>query len=515
MFIQYVCAVIIHQPKYTYEELLQQHLLQAEIIKSQAEQNKLLAQKLEQSESNYFLLQQQLAQLQRMIFGSKSERFVPDANPSQTTLELNIEPVATVEVTQQVVSEHTRTTVEKKTNHKGRIALPEHLERVVHQLEPNENVEGLKYIGEDITEELEYEPGKFFVNQYCRKKYAKPGGEGIITAALPTRPIEKGIPGPGLLAQILIDKYVDHLPLHRQVQRFKREGIDLPSSTIADWVGYTGRLLTPLYDVLKQEVLQSDYVMADETPLKVLDSSKEKGTCQGYYWVYRSPLKNLVLFDYRPGRGREGPEEILKDFKGHLQTDGYNVYEKFDKPGITLLGCMAHARRYFEQALENDKVRAQFALQQIKLLYDVERTARENKYTHEQRFELRQRESVPVLAIIKQWMNENLTAVLPKSPIGKAITYALARWDKLCVYATDGKLEIDNNWVENNIRPIALGRKNYLFAGSHDAAQRAAIIYSLLITCKLKNVNPFEWLKNTLSVIQETKSSQLLDLLPN
>ncbi|MEO8148678.1 MAG: IS66 family transposase [Bacteroidia bacterium] len=499
------------QQQLTYEELLQQNILQAEVIKSQAEK----INKLEELEGKYFLLQQQFAQMQRMIFGSKSERFVPVANPSQATLEFNIEPAATLELKQEQVSAHTRTTVEKKTNHKGRLKLPAHLERVEHKLDPTEDVTALKCIGEEITEELEYTPGKFFVNKYIRKKYAKPGGEGIITAALPTRPIDKGIPGPGLLSQIVIDKYVDHLPLHRQVQRFKREDIHIPASTITDWVKYTGNLLAPLYEVLKQQVLKSDYIMADESPIKVLDSEKENGTCQGYYWVYRSPVKNLVLFDYRPGRGREGPKEILKDFSGHLQTDGYPVYEMFEKqPGITLLSCMAHARRYFEQALDNDKARAEFALQQIQLLYEAERTARTNNYTPAQRLELRKSESMSVLESIKQWLGENVTLVLPQSAIGKAITYSLARWEKLCVYVTDGKLEIDNNWVENNIRPIALGRKNYLFAGSHDAAQRAAIIYSLLITCKIKNVNPFTWLKQTLSIIPDTKATNLIELLP-
>jgi transposase len=509
--VKYICSVIIQQQKLTYEGLLQQNILQAQVIKSQAER----ISKLEELEGKYFLLQQQFAQMQRLIFGSKSERFVPVANPSQATLEFNIEPVTTVEIKQEQVSAHTRTTVEKKTNHKGRLKLPAHLERVEHKLYPTEDVTTLKCIGEEITEELEYTPGKFFVNKYIRKKYAKPGGEGIITAALPTRPIDKGIPGPGLLSQIVIDKYVDHLPLHRQVQRFKREDIHIPASTITDWVKYTGNLLAPLYDVMKQQVLKSDYIMADESPIKVLDNEKENGTCQGYYWVYRAPVENLVLFDYRPGRGREGPTEILKHFSGHLQTDGYAVYEMFEKkPGITLLSCMAHARRYFEQALDNDKARAEFALQQIQLLYETERTARNNNHTHAQRLELRERESVPILESIKQWLAENVTLVLPQSAIGKAITYSLARWDKLCVYASDGKLEIDNNWVENNIRPIALGRKNYLFAGSHDAAQRAAIIYSLLITCKLKNVNPFNWLKQTLSTIPDIKATNLADLLP-
>lgn len=473
-----------------------------------------LIQALITSENTIIQLQTELAQLKRMIFGSKSERFLP-AHPDQQQLLFTELPAAEIELQQEEIN-YTRTKVTVKENkHKGRLPLPKHLVRVEHIIEPVEKTEGLVCIGKEITEELEYTPGKFFVNKYIRPKYAKPEQQGVLIAALPSRPIEKGIAGPGLLGSILVEKYVDHLPLYRQLQRFKRENIHIPPSTIGDWVKYSCELLTPLYDTLKKQVLASGYVMADETPIKVLDKDKEGATHQGYYWVYRAAQEKLIVFDYRQGRGREGPKQILKDYQGFLQTDGYTVYDDFDTwQGITLIHCMAHARRYFEQALDNDKQRAEWMLAQIQLLYTTERTAREQNYTHEQRLEVRQVESIPVLQNIHQWLQDNIMQVLPKSTIGKAIAYALARWEKLCIYAHHGNLEIDNNPVENAIRPVALGRKNYLFAGSHDAAQRAAMVYSLLATCKANSIEPYQWLKDTLAKLPEHKANRLYELLP-
>jgi transposase len=382
-------------------------------------------------------------------------------------------------------------------------------------LEPQEDITGCKKIGEYVTEELHVEPGHCFVKKYIRPKYAKPQNQGVITAPLPPRPIEKCMVGASLLATIVVDKYVDHLPLNRQMQCFERNGMHIPSSTITDWTRQTAQLLMPVADVLRKEVIASNYLMADESPIRVLDSDKQNGTHQGYYWVYRSTEKNLVLFDYQKGRGRDGPTAMLQDFKGHLQTDGYQVYEQFEKhPNIQLVGCMVHARRYFDQALQNDNARATHALTYFAQLYTIEKIARDSAYTHEQRLQLRQDKRVGLLAGLKQWMQDNIMQVTPQSLIGKAINYALARWDMLCIYTTDGKLEIDNNLAENSIRPLAIGRKNYLFAGSHDAAQRAAAIYSLMGTCRLNNINPYQWLEQTLPLINETKQSQLIDLLP-
>lgn len=321
-------------------------------------------------------LKDELAQLKRLVFGSRHERFVPSIPQEQLALGLAAEKIAipAVAAVQTIVysRKQKRETTEKIQT--GRMKLPADLPREQVILEPQEDVSGMKKIGEEITEELERIPGKLFVRQYVRPKYAKPQGEGVVIAELPVRPIDKGIPGPGLLAQIVIDKYTDHLPIHRQLQRFEREGMKLSSSTLTDWISATCALLEPLYDTLKKKALSVDYLQVDETPIKVLDKNKKGTTHRGYHWVYHAPIERLVVFDYREGRGREGPNEILKDFKGHLQTDGYAVYEDFDKKAcITLLNCMAHARRKFDEAKDNDLAKAEYALVEIQKLYAVER----------------------------------------------------------------------------------------------------------------------------------------------
>lgn len=464
--------------------------------------------------STIILLKEELAQLKRMIFGVKSERFVPALVPGQATLGFEVQPeVVPVNIKQETIT-YTREKGKDNKVHMGRLPIPAHIERVKIEVAPQEDVSGLTCIGEEITEELEYKAASFYVNQYVRPKYAKHNGEGIIIGELPSRPIDKGIAGPGLLANIIIEKYVDHLPLHRQLQRFSRAGINIPPATITGWVHATCNLIEPLYDLLKREVLKAAYLQADETPIAVLDKNKEGSTHQGYNWVYHAPGIKMVLFDYRKGRGRDGPTEILKDFKGYLQTDGYNAYEIFDNDSITLLHCMAHARRKFEQALDNDKERAEYVMKQLQELYAIERKAKEGDYTHEQRHKIRQEESIATLQHLHVWFKENIVQVLPKSLIGQAIAYSLSRWEKLSLYTTDGSLEIDNNLVENAIRPVAVGRKNYLFAGNHDAAQRSAMLYSFMGTCKLRGVEPLQWLKTTLAKLPDHKVNQLHLLLP-
>ena len=267
--------------------------------------------------------------------------------------------------------------------------------------------------------------------------------------------------------------------------------------------------------MLRKEVLSADYLQVDETPIKVLDKNKKGTTHRGFHWVYRSPQKRMVLFDYREGRGHEGPQECLKDFKGYLQTDGYAVYEYFGKKSeVQLLNCMAHARRKFDEAKSNDLIRAEHVLTEIQKLYAVERHAKEQGLSIQQIVGLRQVQSVPVLLALEEWMMENYKAILPQSTIGQAMHYSLQRWDKLMRYTTDGRLEIDNNLVENAIRPVAIGRKNYLFAGSHNGARRAAMLYSFLGTCKINNVNPFEWLQDILCKIPTHHVNKLQELLP-
>lgn len=402
---------------------------------------------------------------------------------------------------------------------RGRMPIPAHLRREDIIIEPKEIPEGSKKIGEEITEVMEYRKAEIYVKKYIRPKYALPQEEGIVIGSLPSLPIPKGNAGPSLLSQVLIGKYVDHLPLYRQQQQFKRLGVEISDKTICGWVAASCELLTPLYEKLLQNVQQGDYIQADETPIKVLDKDKKRDTHKGYYWVYHSPITKAVCFQYRKGRGREGPKEFLKNFQGAIQADGWHVYDRFDKrKGIVLLGCLAHVRRKFEEALDNDESRAGYVLSEIQKLYSIERKARKGQLANNERKELRENESKPILEGLKEWLLENApesnSKILPKSKIGKAINYALGMWQRIERYLEDGRYEIDNNWVENSIRPVALGRKNYLFAGSHDAAQRAAIIYSLLATCKKNNTEPSAWLTDVLSQIQDQAINKIEELLP-
>ena len=462
-------------------------------------------------------LQQELANLKRLIFGSKNERFVASesAPASQLTLDIQADAVAACSVTKTQKIEYVRNSTQITREHPGRTKLPEHLERREIIIEPIQVIEGCKKIGEEITEELEYEPGKLFVNRYVRPKYVMADNNSIIIAPMIDRPLPKAIVGPGLLAQIIIDKYVDHLPLYRQEQRFKREGVNIAYSTISDWIKNGCALLDPLGEALKKIVISRNYLHADETPLKVLDKNKKGSTHRGFYWVYHNSIDGLVWFDYREGRGREGPNEILKNFSGYLQTDGYNVYDIFkENKDITVLHCMAHARRKFFEAKDNNPGAAQYALEQIGLLYAIERKAKEQQLTTDEIYELRQAEAVPILESLAKWMKETYLTSLPKSTIGKALGYSIERWPELKIYAGDGKLNIDNNPVENSIRPVAIGRKNYLFAGSHEAAGRSAMLYSFLGTCKLNGINPFIWLRDILRRISNHPINKIEDLLP-
>jgi len=476
--------------------------------------NEILVEKESELQAEVLYLKQELDKLKRMIFGAKSERFIP-TDSSQLALGLEGVELKEKEPETQTLS-YTRNKP-KKTEVPGhsRMPLPAHLPREEHVIEPEENVEGGKKIGEEITEILDYKPGKLFVQRYIRPKYVLPEDKGIVIGQLPSLPIHRGNAGQGLLAHMIVSKFVDHIPFYRQVQQFKREGVVLPESTMNGWFSATCRLLSPLYEKLKSEVLKSDYLMADETPIPVLTEDKPGATHKGYIWVYYDPLRRMVLFDYRKSRSREGPNEILKDFKGKLQTDGYEAYTIFEKQnGITLLACMAHARRKFKEASDNDKIRAEHMLGLMQDLYAIERKAREADMSHEERYALRQKESLTILREMENWMKENIIQVLPKSAIGKAIAYTLKLWHRLIRYAEDGKCEIDNNLIENAIRPVALGRKNYLFAGSHEGAERAALVYTFMGCCKMNQVEPFAWLSDTLSRLPDMKISKIGELLP-
>lgn len=476
-----------------------------------------LAQINNEQQQKITFLEQELAQLKRMVFGSKRERFVLE-DTGQLALELEgIKKPEELPEKEQVSYERKKS---KKQGKAVRLELPHHLPRQTETIEPDELQEGAKRIGESVTEILEYNPGKLFVKKYVRPKYVQLTEDElseskIVIGDLPTLPIPQGNAGPGLLAHLLISKYVDHLPFYRQRQQFKREGVKIAESTINGWFKAACKLLEPLYEVLQEKVQNTDYLNGDETPIPVQNSEKKGATHTGYHWVYRAPLENLVYFDYQKSRSRAGPESFLGKFQGAIQTDGYQAYDIFDKyPGVTLLACMAHARRYFEHALGNDPKKAEYVLTKIQKLYAIERRAKEMEYSHEQRYYYRKRMAKPVLKKLERWLKTNIHEVYPKSAIGEAIAYTLKLWPRLKRYKDNGKWEIDNNLVENSIRPVALGRKNYLFAGSHNAARNAAMMYSFLGTCKLNDIEPFAWLKDTLTKIPDCKVNNLEALLP-
>jgi hypothetical protein len=269
-------------------------------------------------------------------------------------------------------------------------------------------------------------------------------------------PLPKCIAGPGLLAQMIIDKYVDHLPLHRQMQRFDRAGVKLPYSTLTDWVGAAANLITPLYDALVSQVFSSNYIQCDESPMPVLDKDKKGKTHRGYFWAYQDSSNILVIFDYQEGRNKEGPTKMLASYKGTIQTDGYQIYDAIaESKGITLIHCMAHARRYFVNAPDHDRIRSEHALLQIQQRYKIEHDWIPQLHNADVRRKHRLESAVPILMKLGKWMVEQFGQVLQKSPIGHALAYSIKRWDKLSAYALTGHLLPDNNFLENSIRPIA------------------------------------------------------------
>jgi len=492
------------------------HITTDETLKAE---NAILLKRAVAAEKDVRMLQERLlqseyefAQLKRLVYGVKSERFEGLGGPGQMPLfegePAKEEPVAVVAPP--------ITYTKRKKRKPVRLILPSHLKREEIIIEPDEDTSSLRRIGSEVTETLDYRAPKLVIIRRVRPKYVDPRDEdrGVIIARLPARPVEKGIAEPSLLAHVVIEKYVDHMPIYRQVQRFTRTGITLADSTLGDWISAAADLITPLYRAMSEDLLESGYVQADETPIRVQDSTKKGKTHRGYYWVYMAPQNGLVVMEYQRGRGRAGPSMFLNGYEGALQSDGYKVYDAYDKhPGVTTYNCMAHARRYFFDAQGSSPELSAHALKEIGLLYAVERELREGDSSPEERRRIRQQKSVPILERFKEWLQAK--EGLPRSPWGQAVHYSLARWEKLSRYTEDGRIEIDNNLVENAIRPIAVGRKNYLFAGSHDAAQRAAVIYSLLATCKNHDVNPCDWLSDVLTRIPTHPAKRVRELLPH
>ena len=403
-------------------------------------------------------LQHQVALLQKMVFGPRNERFkLADVPANQLSLGVSTEALAEVKVEKTAVKGHDRSKVKLEVKkHPGRNPLPSSLRREEIIIEPSEDVSDCVRLEDEVTEVLEVKAAEFYVKRYVRRKYVRKEDKGIAIGTLPNRAIEKGIPGATVLAMLIIGKFADHLPIYRQIAIFKRAGISLHYNTVLDWTNNGLDMLQPLYDHLRRKILSSRYLQADETGMRVLGSEKNGSTHQGYLWAYRDVISNLVLFEYQRGRNKEGPAKMLKDFKGYLQTDGYAAYDQFSqRDGITMLHCMAHARRYFKEAEDNDKERSTYALKIFQEVYEIERQIKD--LTTEERRNIRTKSILPMLDKFQSWMIEQYRQVTPKSPIGKALEYSLKRWKELTMFTTDGQLEIDNNKIENEIRPIASG----------------------------------------------------------
>jgi len=465
-------------------------------------------------------LQGQLYYLKRQLFGKKSEKLSPDQRLLFENLYNQIE--ARIEEQKQIKSEPAPKS--RNQNHNGRRPLPQDLPREPIEIEPAE--EDLvcdtcgsekSRIGEEVTEKLEYKPASFYVKRYVRSKYAcKNCQNNVSIGQLPPMIIDKGVPGESLLAHILTCKYADSMPLNRLEGIFKRHDVDITVSNMCDWVGVSADLLEPLVNRMHQKIRPSPIINTDDTQIPVKSPSRKGSTYNGYLWVYIDE-KNNVVFDFTPTRSREGPINFIgKDYGGYVQADAYSGYDElFRVLGATEVGCNAHARRKFEYALDSDPVRAARMMVLWGKLYEIERTAKEKKYDSAQLLGARQTEALPILDDIKAAMNEYKDQVVPKSPMSKAITYALNQWDALIRYTTDPMLSIDNNISERALRMVVIGRRNYLFAGSEAGAKRAAIIYSLVASCKLNDHDPFAYFSDVLKKINTWPAEKIDDLLPS
>jgi transposase len=461
-----------------------------------------------------------IAKLRRMQFGRSSEKL----NRQIEQLELRLEALQVNDAETVAAMPEPITSVEPRSR-SIRQALPAHLPREVRTHLPKQEScpdcgGELRKLGEDVSEMLERIPESFIVIRHVRMKLACASCERIVQAAASSRPLERGMAGPGLLAHVLVSKYGDHLPLYRQAEIYGREGVELDRSTLADWVGGASRLFQPLVEALRRHVMSAQKLHADDTPVPVLAPGLGK-TKTGRLWTYvrddrpaGDPTPPAVWFGYTPDRKGEHPKEHLRQFTGTLQADAYAGFEQIYEGGrIQEAACWAHVRRkFYDIQVAHKSLVAAEALERIGALYAIEKEI--HGRSPEQRREMRNTRSRPLLGSLKQWLEETLVKLSKKSDTAMAVRYALGRWEALMRYCDDGRLEIDNNSAERALRAVALGRKNYLFAGSDRGGESAAAIYSLIGTAKLNGIDPESYLRNILSRIAEHAINRIDDLLP-
>ena len=497
-----------------------------EQVNAQEKQLAIQASEIFRKKVKIDLLTHELAYWKRMKFGVKSESLgVAQRDVFEETWESDV--AAIEEELSQLRGSSAQSPVKKpKRSHAGRQPLPAHLPRIEHYHEPascqcEECGRALVKIGEDISEQLDVQPAQFFVHRHIRPQYACRQCETITAAPIAAAIIDGGLPTVGLLTWVLIGKYQDHLPLYRLAQIAARDQVNLACSTLADWVGRTGVALQPLVDRLTTHLLAGNTLLADETPVSQLDPGKGK-THKSYLWAYRSndlqAGPRIVVFDYKAGRSGAHARRFLGSWSGHLMVDDYGGYKSLflpegNKPACIELACLAHARRkFFDLHQVSQSPLALEALTRIAALYEIEAQGRE--MTLEERKALRAKQSLPQLLALKAWLMEKQMTLAPSSGAAKAVHYMLKRWSAFERYAHTGHLPIDNNTCENTIRPIALGKKNWLFVGSERAGKRAAAIQSLLGTAKLNGLNPTQWLNETLEKLPSWPYSRIDELLP-
>lgn len=462
-------------------------------------------------------LEARIAKLKRMQFGQSSEKVTREIEQLELELDALHEEEAHAAAKRPAA-------VQKLIETPYRKPLPEHLPRQEEVHEPActcPNCGGvMRKLGEDVTEVLDYVPASFKVIRHVRPKLSCRVCETIVQAPMPSLPIERGKPGPGLLAHVLVSKYADHLPLYRQSEIYAREGVDLERSTLADWVGRAAALLDPLVAALRKSVLSSDVLHGDDTPVPVLAPGLGK-TRTGRLWAYvhdgrphGSDQPPAAVFFYSPDRKGEHPRAHLKGFAGVLHADGYAGFNPvFETGHVIEAACWAHVRRkFFDEHATNPSPLTTEALNRIGALYSIEDIIR--GLPPDERRRIRQEQAAPLLAAMKLWLETTLPKLSAKSDLAKAMRYILSRWTGLNRYVDDGRAEVDNNAAERSIRGIALGRKNWLFAGSDTGGERAAAIYSLIETCKLNGIDPEAYLRAVLTRIADHPINRIADLLP-
>lgn len=472
----------------------------------------------------------QVAWLNRQLFGRKSEKLA-SLDPNRLALfDTLVNPrQEETDLMETGVGTGTCKPDGKKKESRRNRELLEGLPVVEVIVEPD-NVDLNRYrrIGEERTRTLEFEPGKLYVKETVRPKYGlknnlslpKEGESGVIIAPLPPSPIYKCLAGPSLPAEILLQKYEYHVPFYRQVKEYRHLGVRLPESTLSGWFKPVCELLSPLYSELVKLVTGSGYVQVDETTVRVINKGKGK-TDKEYLWMVRAVMERLVIFHYDDGsRSGQTIRNLLKDFKGYLQSDGYSAYNAFEgTKDVCLIACLAHIRRHMELALDENRSLAEYALKQIQELYHIEQIADARKLDAQGRCALRRRLATPILDSFEKWMEQTYGKVPPRSRMGQAITYTYPLWPRIKNYLKDGNLKIDNNLAENAIRPLTLSRKNFLFCGNHEAAENTAIICSLLATCKAQEINPREWLNDVIAKLpyypEKDSGKNVRELLPD